>query len=1389
MKKILQIIVIMGILLSYKAHSQQIDNINNFGKEFYFTIPPCVNQEGASPYNSVKLIISSIYDAKIEVYGSYNFFHSVELEAYQMTEVNVSPQIALPYSKDAMDPVFPDEIFKNAALYIKSDNPILVYVLVKFGNTSDGFIALPVSSLGKEYIVSSYGDGSSVYGSSAFSFPSLTGIVGSFDMTEVTFILGGNPETMTGNGLMPGDTVTEIINKGDVWMISSKGSFADLSGSKIISDKPVAVLSGNQCALIPVDNKYCDYIVEMQPPTHSWGKFYHAPKIKGRKYSPILRIYAKEKDTKVFVDHQEIGTIKDAGGQLSQGFLEWRASGNAKSVTITANKPISVSLYNTGVEEDGYPEPLGNPFQMILSPVEQYHDEIILSTLGGPGANYYPEDYICLIFETNENGDIPKDLLIGRYSKSDFQFHPVYSMQSENYDYFPTKINNKNFGMVTLALNDPGIYKISSSTKVMAYNYGFGFQESYGYAASMNLRLLDKDDMLPPIPIWEIDCEGNVTGTVTDYPEDDEVRSNLSKPIYYRMRSNNYEEEISNIIPGQTRSAEWSLNIIDKSQNANAEIHFFDMAGNDTLVKIDYKAVNLAIEPSVFDFGVVKKDIVYSKEFEIINNSDKAVDVSRLELKFGDKFFTIDGGLPNETIQPQSRQKFTIELLANKTGFYQDSIGIGDNCVFYYKASIKAKIGEPEIVADDIAFEEVTINQLITKETYVENIGNVDLTITGYEPPSDNAFRPIFKDEISQSNPLIIPPNGYYQFSVEFDCKEEGQYLDSIVFISDADISDNTTYINAYGSKPGLLVESYNWGKCRIHREKYPALPYAINNSNNGIILENNGSADARIIDISFDDIYGNAAAFTFDVDYLKNHTIKPGESEIIPVDFLPEAPGYYELEINFHTQQGHIKKSYLRAVGVAPKISVNKLDFEASVLNDEENVQRMNAVIRNLSESEWEFADSLTIFDIYESINNTVSNNLDQFSPLGFKYDNNSNNYPEILYPGEEIEIPVYFKPQQDGIVNAELIIESDALEQENIELLAEGIRNCIIAEFDKKTVSSCIGEEEIITCSIENKGRYEIITTVDMNPIVNEFNIIDNNPIAIGAGETKSVQIAYNPSSKTQRTTNLEINTQDGEILQIIKLIGKPTLVERTVAITPLNQTIEIGKKAEIRLILDSGEDISFADIKNASIFISFNPEILQTDENQVYLGKLLSGKFVIENLNINNINGKISFNIKSIAGDVLSGAGEIAKLYFDSFLPFETTDNSDIELRFETFETNCVQYKILPAVITLKQSCMHDLRYVNISDVNYSLSEPNPNPVNNSNAKIDFSIALEAMTELIIYDGLGNVAYELVKQNLKPGNYSLEIPYNDLSAGAYFYKIKSGPFVKVQKLIISK
>ncbi|MFC1619539.1 DUF5123 domain-containing protein [Candidatus Neomarinimicrobiota bacterium] len=85
-------------------------------------------------------------------------------------------------------------------------------------------------------------------------------------------------------------------------------------------------------------------------------------------------------------------------------------------------------------------------------------------------------------------------------------------------------------------------------------------------------------------------------------------------------------------------------------------------------------------------------------------------------------------------------------------------------------------------------------------------------------------------------------------------------------------------------------------------------------------------------------------------------------------------------------------------------------------------------------------------------------------------------------------------------------------------------------------------------------------------------------------------------------------------------------------------------------------------------------------------------------------------------------------------------------------------------------------------------YSLSQNYPNPFNPT-TKIKFALKEQGMTTLMIYDILGREIARLVNEELPAGYYEVTLTDRSLASGIYIYRITSGNFTAVKKMLLVK
>lgn len=87
-----------------------------------------------------------------------------------------------------------------------------------------------------------------------------------------------------------------------------------------------------------------------------------------------------------------------------------------------------------------------------------------------------------------------------------------------------------------------------------------------------------------------------------------------------------------------------------------------------------------------------------------------------------------------------------------------------------------------------------------------------------------------------------------------------------------------------------------------------------------------------------------------------------------------------------------------------------------------------------------------------------------------------------------------------------------------------------------------------------------------------------------------------------------------------------------------------------------------------------------------------------------------------------------------------------------------------------------------------VEYKLHQNYPNPFNPT-TEIRFDLKQQGFTRLSVFDILGRNVVTLVEQELPAGYHSVRFEGQRLAAGVYFYRIESGKFMALKKMVLVK
>jgi hypothetical protein len=263
------------------------------------------------------------------------------------------------------------------------ENPISVLVIMKYPSFSvNGYSAFPLhtnSEFDGESIYEYFGVSTDYTGSTALNRRSSILLVGNFDATTVSITPTQNvclPADAQAESplvdVIPGTTRNVTLYRFQTLLVSS---LTDLTGTKILSTRPLTIITGHQCAQVPSTSGFCEPLYIHIPPTVTWGQRFLLPPFAGRDAPQIYRVIASRNSTIVAhrcdnLDNTGI-EIAEAGDSFAFSFPGHRFC------YLIATNPVFVVKIASGFLVDGS----GDPAVTIISPTIGYINSTTFSNI------------------------------------------------------------------------------------------------------------------------------------------------------------------------------------------------------------------------------------------------------------------------------------------------------------------------------------------------------------------------------------------------------------------------------------------------------------------------------------------------------------------------------------------------------------------------------------------------------------------------------------------------------------------------------------------------------------------------------------------------------------------------------------------------------------------------------------------------------------------------------------------------------------------------------------------------------------------------------------------------------------------------------------------------
>lgn len=352
-----------------------------------------------------------------------------------------------------------------------SDQPISVVLVGYTSSPRSTYLGLPCHEQPTQDYV--------YYGMSHISsrtgFYSQILLVGCRDNTTVTITPSKNvqlpqdPQLSNSSmiSITAGSSHTFTLHSLQTLLITAE--MVDLSGTKVVSNHPLTVVGGHNCAEVPQSFDGCDPISTQIPPTINWGTHFLLTPLQSRVNGQRYRLISSENDTNIIVKCSNIFVNNSLA--LSGTVYSFDTNGT-QFCSCVCSKPCYVSELAFGGDYPFRQSGYGDPLLMTVPPIVQYPHSVTFTALPDTPFNFYS---IAVPADSYYNGNV---IINGTLTAPTWT--PIRSANGTVVGY----------GYSQVAYNVSTISHSHPNGRVYVSAYGFDLAAGYGYLTGTELKPL-----------------------------------------------------------------------------------------------------------------------------------------------------------------------------------------------------------------------------------------------------------------------------------------------------------------------------------------------------------------------------------------------------------------------------------------------------------------------------------------------------------------------------------------------------------------------------------------------------------------------------------------------------------------------------------------------------------------------------------------------------------------------------------------------------------------------------------------------------------------------------------------------------------------------------------
>ena len=246
----------------------------------------------------------------------------------------------------------------------------------------------------------------------------------------------------------------------------------DLTGTIIITDKPVSVFSALRCSYVPQYIPYCDHLVEQIPPVSTWGTRFVTVPLKGRRAFDVFRLIAANNCTDVILSCMNSNGSNTTSRTFTLNEAQYQEVHNTSDeyCLVKSTDRLLVIQYSVGRTADG--NYTGDPFMAILPPMGLLSANLTFANFDSPVQNY--QHYVNVVVPAEFFQ--PDEVYFNNIKLSQIASDVVPILDGSKIAYYGVQI--------TVGAGSHTLRHANPYAHFGILVYGFAYGASYGYPAA-----------------------------------------------------------------------------------------------------------------------------------------------------------------------------------------------------------------------------------------------------------------------------------------------------------------------------------------------------------------------------------------------------------------------------------------------------------------------------------------------------------------------------------------------------------------------------------------------------------------------------------------------------------------------------------------------------------------------------------------------------------------------------------------------------------------------------------------------------------------------------------------------------------------------------------------